>query len=410
MPDTEKKQTPFDLAIIGTGPTGLLAAIALSHESTRQICLLGPKPNSKDIQRDTRTTAFMQPSLHMLENLGLLPPLLPHAAPLKALRMIDDCNHLFRAPDCHFIASEVGLDHFALNIPNSNLLNALITKLDQQSTVTWQHTSPVASITSTTDGHHITTREGATCRAQFIIGADGRKSLTRQTAQIKATPWYYAQTAIACSFEHERPHNATSIEFHRTTGPLTLIPLKENHASLVWSLNPIEAERVTKLDDNRFCHELYEATHAIWGDIKNPGKRATFPISGLRVDKFAANRIALIGEAAHVVPPIGAQGLNLSLRDIAVLRDVMNKRHAFKDSDFDAIEEAYNEGRKQDVWSRTTIIDWLNKSLLSSFLPLSTARIIGLNVLNASRTARESLMHAGLYGKGPLPSLMNARR
>ncbi len=399
------------IAIIGTGPTGLLAALAVADATAHKIILLGPCPTEQQRAKDTRTTAFMAPSLNMLENMDLWPELAASAAPLTHLRMIDDLGGLFRAPDCLFSANELDMKVFAQNIPNKDLLDCLITRIKASPDITWLETKAVTDIVSNDDSgeqtHTITTSEKNTCKAAFIIGADGRNSLCRKKSGITATPWRYDQTAIACSFSHEAPHNATSLELHRNSGPLTLIPLKEHHASLVWSLKPGEADRIGTLSDQEFASELTAATHAVWGKISSPGKRVAFPVSGLKVNKFAAKRIALIGEAAHVVPPIGAQGLNLGLRDIAYLTDCLINHPDLK-GNVARLESDYNENRSKDVWSRTTAIDWLNKSLVLSFLPLSAARIAGLNLLNISQTMRRSLMNAGLNGPDSLPPLMQA--
>lgn len=398
-------ETNTDIAIIGTGPVGLIAALAIGRTTGYRVTLTGPLPNEEQIERDTRTTAFMVPSLVMLEKLGLWPALEPVSAPLKHLSMIDDCGGLFRAPDCRFSAEELQLPWFAQNIPNKYLLKQLIDAVNDTPSINWLATRAVTELKLQPNGQIIMLENGTSHKAALVIGADGRNSICRKAANIKATPWQYEQSAIACEFSHERPHKASSIELHRKSGPLTLIPLKEHRASLVWSLKPGDAKAVLELGDDAFCEKLYEASQAIWGKISNPGKRVAFPITGLKVDKFAANRIALVGEAAHVVPPIGAQGLNLGLRDVAVLADCLKQQTSLV-GDLTAFETAYNQNRQKDVWSRTTAIDWLNKSLLASFLPLSIARSAGLHILKASKTARKTMMQAGLEGGAELPGLM----
>lgn len=393
-----------NIAIIGPGPVGLMAALALAKETNASIALFGPKPTLKAIEADTRTTAFMPPSLRMLENLDICQATKQTAAPLKHLTMIDDCNTLLRAPDCYFSAHEVGLDAFAQNIPNKALNQHLLKAVEQQAQIKWVETAGVTSVTPADDDVEIKTDQ-ETWRAQLVIGADGRNSICRSASAIKTTQWSYDQTAIACAFTHELPHEATSIELHRETGPLTLIPLKEYHASLVWSASPQEANRIMSINDHEFCTELTKTTHAMWGKIKSAGKRTAFPINGMKLNQFAAKRIFLIGEAAHVVPPIGAQGLNLGLRDIAHLTAAISK-HQNLNQDLSSLEEDYNERRKKDVWSRTTAIDLLNKSLLISFLPLKIIRTVGLNFLNMSKFLRTQLMQQGLGEEHTLPPLM----
>ena len=199
------------------------------------------------------------------------------------------------------------------------------------------------------------------------------------------------------------------VEFHRPSGPLTLIPLKENHASLVWSLQPKQADDMLQLSTDKFCQQLEQSMHSIWGPITNAGKRVAFPIKGMKLDHFAAKRIFLVGEAAHIVPPIGAQGLNLGVRDVAYLVESLKSQKDLK-TDIHSLEAAYNKARQHDVWSRTTTIDWLNKSLLLSFLPLKFLRTAGLNAMNASQTLRKLLMNEGLGTSLDLPTLMRPKQ
>ena len=399
-----------EIAVIGPGPVGCLTALAIAQSTAFELTLVGPKAELNQHQRDTRTTAFMGPSVTMLKNLDLWKDLKEQAAPLKRLHMIDDAGTLFRAPDCQFDAEELGLSSFAENIPNSALMTQLTQRLIDHPRINWLNTVAVTDIKieNQTQPGTITTKEGDQITAQVIIGADGARSLCRTKTGIKEHHWAYDQSAIACSFTHELPHHATSIELHRPTGPLTLIPLAPGKASLVWSLSPTEAEQIAKLNDKEFSKRLYEASHAMWGEITSVEKRAVFPIKGMKLEKFAANRIALVGEAAHVIPPIGAQGLNLGLRDAACLSDVLSAYESLN-TDSKSWEDAYTAKRKQDIWSRTWIIDMLNKSLLLSFMPLKAARIAGLNAMKASQTLRQTLMQEGLTGGGTLPALMQAK-
>lgn len=396
--------TQNDIVIIGTGPVGLITAIAINQHTGFKITLIGPKPTSEQIARDTRTTAFMHPSLQMLETCGLKSLISENNAPLKHLRMIDDCGNLLRAPDCNFSASELGLDFFAQNIPNTTLLEALIAKISTTDKITWHETEKVTHIAPQKDQVNITTSEGDEISALLCIGADGRNSISREAANIETENWSYDQTAISCSFTHALPHKAVSTEIHRKTGPMTLIPLEEYHSSLVWSLNPAEATEVTKLNDDQFKDLLYQHSHAILGKITSTEKRVAFPISGLKVKTFAANRIALVGEAAHIVPPIGAQGMNLGLRDAAFLAELIKTTKL--NSDLSEFQEAYNKARRSDVWSRTTTIDLLNKSLLLPYLPLKALRTIGLNLIGTIKPLRQYIMQQGLGGSDTLPDMM----
>lgn len=410
----------FDLAIVGAGPVGLITALAAaytgckdSHQKQLQIALIGPKPSAIALNRDTRTTAFMHPSLKMLRNLAILEKIETEAAPLKELRMIDDTAGLLRAPDCHFTSLELDLPYFALNIPNADLNQALIEMVSQASAIRWIETEEVTKVTSEDEQVSINTREGKMITAPFCIGADGRNSICRQAAEIETETWSYDQTAIACGFTHQLPHKAVSIEIHRPTGPLTLIPLKEHHASLVWSLKPAEAEQMVKLDDNGFIEALNKASLGFYGQINTVAKRVAFPIKGMSLKKLAAKRIALVGEAAHIVPPIGAQGMNMGLMDAACLCDAIQQSPDYAELPSNLVE-SYNTIRHRDVARRSKTIDLLNKSLLVDYLPFKAARTVGLTLLKQLTPLRRLVMQQGMgtpletssYHGESLPSLM----
>jgi len=397
-----------DISIIGQGPVGLITALALAQNTHHSLTIFGPIPSNETIAKDTRTTAFMLPSLTMLQNLGVWEQLSAHSAPLSALRMIDDCGGLMRAPNCYFCASELGQTAFAQNIPNQILNTTLIKEIQDHPNISWVDTKAVTLIEPQDDHVKIQTQEGNAYKSHLTIGADGANSPSRKASGINTKQWSYDQSAIACSFTHELPHNATSVEFHRSSGPLTLIPLKEHHASLVWSLSPQKAQQIAALDETAFATKLYDTTQAIWGKITSVEKRVCFPIKGLKVEKFTANRIALVGEAAHVIPPIGAQGLNLGLRDSACLVHALSDQNTLN-QDLTPFEDHYNQSRLFDVHNRTTAIDLLNKSLLLSFLPLKIMRTAGLNLLNTNKVLRNQLMQQGLGSTKNLPPLMQAQ-
>ncbi len=396
-----------DIAIIGTGPVGLITAITLAKETNFQINIFGPKPDEALLARDTRTTAFMAPSVKLLENCNIWADCKENASPLKHLRMIDDCGSLIRAPDCHFSCNELNMTAFAQNIPNSDLNKALISNIEKAPKINWIETKAVIKIENGADKVEITTSENDTYKAQLCVGADGKNSICRSVTQIKTTEWQYNQTAIACSFTHSTPHNATSTEIHRKTGPMTLIPLEENRSSLVWSLTPQDAKQIVSLNDEAFSSLLYENSHAILGTITSVEPRVAFPISGLKLEKFAENKIALVGEAAHVIPPIGAQGMNLGLRDAAHLAEIL-KEHTSLEAQINVIEEKYNHSRKSDISSRTFVIDILNKSLLINNISLKSMRSAGLTALRNFKSLRQLIMQQGLGDEQSLPKLMKA--
>jgi 2-octaprenyl-6-methoxyphenol hydroxylase len=253
----------------------------------------------------------------------------------------------------------------------------------------------------------LTTKEGAEKSAALVVAADGRNSLCRQAADIKTSAWTYPQAAIAASFTHDRPHGQVSTEFHRSSGPFTTVPLPGLASSLVWVERPEEAQRLAALDDDAFRKALEVRLQGLLGSVGDISPRTVFPLSGLTANSFGRSRVALVGEAGHVIPPIGAQGLNLGLRDAAALADCVADAVARKqDPGSPAVLDAYEASRRSDVTSRVMTVDLLNRSLISGFLPLHLARGIGLHALKSIGPLRRYVVHEGLQPSSSVPTLM----
>lgn len=394
-----------DVAIVGSGLAGSVAALALAARDV-PVQLIGPKAGASALARDTRSTALFGPSVVLLERLGILPEIEGFAEPLVALRLVDDLGGILRAPEVLFEASEIGETAFGLNVENGPLLQALARKIEQSALVRWISTTVVA-LEPGDDGVLLRLADGEAAMARLVIGADGALSPSRMAAGIATRRWEYPQVAIACRFEHERPHRGISIELHRRAGPLTIVPLPGNWSGLVWVEAPAEAERLARLVDRDFVQELQSRVGALVGAIHGLGPRAAFPLSGVAAEQLGSRRIALVGEAAHRLPPIGAQGLNLGLRDIAWLADLVSEAIAVgRDPGAPELLDAYGRSRRWDVQSRTAIVDALNRSLIADFLPLDLARGGGMAAMKALGPLRRLLMREGMRPDGALPSLM----
>ena len=390
-----------DVAIVGTGPAGLAAALALAGLGLETVCI-GPTPKPSASNPDTRTAALLSGSIDFLDSIGTGKPCRAAAAPLEAIRIIDDTGRLIRAPESEFRASELGLDAFGYNVPNDALVSALYRQFDNQSRARHIATKAVTAITPLSNSVRLETAEGQEIEALLVVGADGRKSPTRAAANVETVKWAYEQTALACNFTHTLDHKNVSTEFHRPSGPFTTVPLPGRDSSLVWVESPAEAQRLMSLNDEEFARAIESRLHGLLGDVVAVGRRAAFPLTGLTAKTFARRRIALVGEAAHVLPPIGAQGLNLGFRDIVQLTDcVAEAQRTGADIGGDGVMQAYSFGRRGDVWSRSAAVDLLNRSLLSGFLPVQAARSIGLHLLNAVAPLRRFVMRQGLAPSMP---------
>jgi 2-octaprenyl-6-methoxyphenol hydroxylase len=331
------------------------------------------------------------------------------------VRIADDRGGLVRAPEMLFTAAEIGLAHLGVNIPNSALLAALDAAARRAERITRIETAAVTALEPISDaglapgaaGVRLTLAEGGSIAASLAVAADGRASKAPAAAGIEVRAWFYPQTAVVTSFGHSRPHRDTVNELHRQAGPLTTVPLPGPRSALVWVEAPEEARRLAGLGDAAFAAELEERLQGVLGRIGDVAPRAVYPLAGRRAARMGARRIALVGEAAHVVPPIGAQGLNLGLRDAATLADCVSEAKARgEDIGGDAMLAAYDRARKLDVLGRSLSIDLLNRSLLASLLPVEALRTLAVHTLAGVPALRRLFMQEGAGVAGPLPSLM----
>ncbi len=395
-----------DVLVIGTGPAGLFAALAMAQAGFTTIAV-GPSLDPAVAARDTRTTALFTGSVAMLRNLGLVEALGPALVAMNGLRLIDDTGGLWRAPEVLFRAEELGLDAFGMNVDNAALNTALLAAAREQRNLRLVEGTVVPGFQSDDTAVTVGLADGGTLSAHLIVGADGRGSRCRSEAGIDVTSSPYPQSAVATRFHHTRPHDQISSEFHRTAGPLTTVPLAGKESSLVWVETPEEAQRLMALDEAAFVRELDTRLMGLLGTVTSVGPRATFPLSRTSASSLGARRIALVGEAAHVIPPIGAQGLNLGLRDVATLVELAaHARIVGADIGGDALLATYDRTRRADVAMRATAVDTLNRSLISDFLPLHLVRGAGLHALNTLPWLRRLVMREGLHPAGHVPPLM----
>ncbi len=379
-----------DVAVVGGGPAGLTAAIALAAAGV-DTALIAKAPPA-----DNRTTALLSGSVAALETLGVWPLCREHAAPLTAIRLIDDTARLLRAPEVMFEAAEIGLEAFGYNTENRHLIAAL----DRRAADLPQLTRISAAVAAVEpDEARVTVRlgDGGSLSARLVVGADGRKSLCRAAAGIETEQRNYPQAALTLNLGHARPHKGISTEFHTERGPFTLVPLPGLRSSLVCVVDPAEAEALRALDAAELSAEIERRAHSMLGKVTVEEGRGVFPLAIETARRFAASRIALVGEAAHVIPPIGAQGLNLGLRDAATIGElVVQARRAGTDVGSPELLARYDQLRRLDVTSRTVAVDVLNRSLLSDFLPVQGARGFGLYLLDRIAPLRRAVMREGV--------------
>jgi 2-octaprenyl-6-methoxyphenol hydroxylase len=392
--------TDYDVVVAGGGLSGMAAAAAFGHAGMRTLCVdpVPPVTDDADPDADLRTTALLQPSRSFLDRIGLWDRLAPHATGLDTMRIVD-AGGPTPAPRLSrdFKSDDIGTLPFGWNLPNWLLRREFAADLAGRERVTHSVGVGIGDMFTRQSEACLRLTDGTRIRTRLVVAADGRNSTVRRLARIGVRTTRYAQKALAFAVTHEAPHGNISTEIHRTGGPFTLVPLPDRDgqpcSAVVWMERGPEAQRLMKLDPAAFSAAATARSGAIYGPLTLTGHRTIWPIISQLADRFHGERVALVAEAAHVVPPIGAQGLNMSLADIAAL----SRMAADADDPGDrAMLAAYGRARRPDVALRVAGIDLLNRTSMLVPRPLRDARRGGIAALHGLAPLRRSLMQLGL--------------
>ncbi|WP_373875930.1 FAD-dependent monooxygenase [Methylobacterium soli] len=394
----------FEVAVVGAGAAGLAAALALAREGIATALIGRHAPVA-----DGRTVALLDGSVRFLDALGAWAAIAPHAAPLAELHIVDDTGSLFRPPPARFRAGEIGLAAFGWNVESARLVESLRARARATPGLTLLE-SDAAGCLRGEAAAELTLADGGRVAARLVVGADGARSPLRAGSGLRVRDWSYPQAALTTLLAHTLPHRDVSTEFHTRQGPFTLVPLPGGHrSSLVWVTGAGAARRLADLPDAALAAAIEDQAQRLLGALRIDGPRGLVPMRGLAVENPVAHRLVLIGEAAHVFPPIGAQGLNLGLRDAAALRDaVLAAARDGRDPGARAALAGLGRGRRRDAGLRTTAVDALNRSLLADLLPVDALRGLGLLAMTTIGPLRRVVMREGVLPRLGAPELMRA--
>ena len=390
-----------DILISGGGVAGLTAAAAFGSAGFRVICV-DPTPPVTDRDSDgadLRTTAILQPGRALMETAGLWAHLAPFAMPLQVMRIVDAGGPGGDARGIRdFDAADISDQPFGWNLPNWLLRREMVARLSELDTVDFRPGCGTRTLVTRTDETRVGLSDGTQVRARLVVAADGRNSPMRQAAGIGVHTRRYGQSAVVFAVTHPLAHQNVSTEVHRSGGPFTLVPLPDHDgmpsSAVVWMEEGPKARALMDLDVPAFEAAMTDRSAGLLGPLKLVTRRQAWPIISQTADRMTSERLALMAEAAHVIPPIGAQGLNMSLADLQGLLDLATA-HPDTLGDADMLA-AYARKRSTDIHLRVTGVDILNRTSMLPFQPLKDLRAKGIAALHDISPIRRGLMQLGL--------------
>ena len=401
-----------DILIAGGGLNGPALALVLAQAGlTVTVVDAAPAQNRADDAFDGRAYALALGSQKMLAAIGLWPALADQAQPINDVKAFDGRPGEGVAPFfLHFDSRELDQKPVGYMLEDRFLYRALLAAMQANPRITLVSQTAVVAQEVLPGGIRATLSDGRSLTAKLLVGADGRRSGVAERAGIGREGWGYGQTALVAAIAHEKPHEGIAHQLFLTNGPLAILPLPGNRSSIVWSETDANAAAISKLDDDDFMALVRPRFGDFLGEIRLAGPRFSYPLNLTLAKAYAAPRVALVGDAAHGVHPIAGQGLNLGLRDVAALAEVVIEAMR-RGEDFGALDvlERYQGWRRFDSVSLALGMDAVNK-LFSNDNPLLRAgRDLGMGVVQAIGPLRRGFMRQAAGLSGPLPRLMQGR-
>ena len=398
-----------DLIIVGGGLNGLALALAAASAGF-SVTIIDALPRAVRSLRefDGRSYALALTSKRLLQGIGVWGAVADHAQPMLEIKVTDGRAGEGAAPwMIHFDHAEIEEGPMGFLVEDRHLRAAFLTAMDGSNLITQIDSARVVAQEIMPDGVTVTLDSGDIVSGRLLIGSDGRGSGTAKRAGISRIGWGYDQTAVVCAVAHDKPHGGIAHQFFMPNGPLAILPLTGNRSSIVWSETTDRAAQLMTLDDDQFLDALRPAFGSFLGQISLEGARFSYPLGLTLAQSFIADRVALIGDAAHGVHPIAGQGLNAGLRDVAALTQVLSEAHA-RGEDIGAAQPLarYQTWRRFDTTTLALATDTFNRLFSNDNPLLRAARDIGMAAINATPTLRRGFIREAAGLTGDLPKLM----
>ncbi|MBI1300082.1 MAG: NAD(P)-binding protein [Alphaproteobacteria bacterium] len=405
---TDKQKHKSEIVIVGGGAAGLTLAALLGRKRLRvDVIEKNPPKRFEDTTVSGKTVALMLGSLNVLKGSGLKEFCEEYGTDMEVMTLIDDSLQNDKKYKSDFDSFDINQPYFSKNIPDSLLRARLYEDLKGMRNVTLHAPNTLKKFVVHHDGHaEIILDDETFITTNLIVGADGRHSKVRELAGIEYEEKPYDQRALTFIVNHSRSHNNTSTEFHREGGPLALVPMSGNQSSVVWIEKTEKAEELIKLPKDAFERTFQKATLDILGGITLETNPQSWPICSINAKKLIAQRVALIAEAVHVMSPITAQGLNLSLRDVASLAEIIvDAKTLGLDIGSHTVLKKYEQRRQFDIKTRTMAIHTMNTIVKQQAKPVKELRRSALKILDRIKPLKTFGMKVALappFDKGRL--------
>lgn len=398
-----------DLIIVGGGLNGPALALAAAQAGLSSVVLDAlPATTRSEDAFDGRSYALALASQRMLAGLGLWDGLAGNAQPMREIKVTD--GRVGEAEvflGLHFDSAEIEEGPMGYMVEDRFLRRALLEAMEAEPRVSHRGGARVTAQSTAPEGASVTLEDGTMIMGRLLVGADGRQSGVAQRAGIRRTGWGYGQTALVCAIAHEKPHGGVAHQLFLPPGPLAILPLTGNRSSIVWSETEARARAINALPDAQYLEVLRPRFGAFLGEIALAGARFTYPLGLTLANHLVAERLALVGDAAHGMHPIAGQGLNAGLRDVAALAHVLS--HAERrgeDIAAPAVLARYESWRRFDTATLAASTDLFNR-LFSNDNPLvRMSRDLGMAALGALPGLRRGVIREAAGLTGDLPDLM----